>query len=236
MSLNEKFGGNTEKGVSPELEVNREVKDESKKNLENNVVQLVGKLVSDFTYSHEVCGEGFYIVELYIERLSGIGDVIPLMVSEKIIDVTKSYTGKWVEVCGQYRSYNLHEGLKNKLKLSVFVREFNLVLDDAEVKGVNQVFLDGFICKEPICRQTPMGRQIADLLVAVNRPRGKSDYIPCIAWGRNALYVSRFEVGGKVRIHGRIQSREYMKKLSEGEVEKRVAYEISVVKLEYEKN
>ena len=149
-------------------------------------------------------------------------------------DTFENHVGEWVDLVGQYRSYNLHEGLKNKLQLSVFVREIEYIDDMEEAKGVNQIFLDGFICKAPIYRKTPLGREIADLLVAVNRPYGKSDYIPCIVWGRNARYASTFEVGGRVRVHGRIQSREYVKKLSEEEVEKRVAYEISVAKLEYE--
>ena len=155
------------------------------------------------------------------------------MVSERLIDVTQNYEGEYIQVQGQFRSYNRHEEKKNRLVLSVFVRELSFVdeIDDSMI--TNQIFLDGYICKTPVYRKTPLGREIADLLLAVNRPYGKSDYIPCICWGRNARYASAFEVGGHVLIWGRIQSRDYMKKVSETESEKRTAYEISVSKLEY---
>ena len=138
-----------------------------------------------------------------------------------------------MEAIGQFRSYNRHEGAKNRLVLSVFVREIHFLEEFTDYTKTNQIFLEGYICKEPIYRKTPLGREIADMLLAVNRPYGKSDYIPCIAWGRNARYASAFEVGGHVLIWGRIQSREYMKRIGENETEKRVAYEVSVSKLEY---
>lgn len=204
----------------------------SEKVMENNRVTVIGTIVSDFTFSHAVFGEGFYLVDLSVSRLSEQADVIPLMVSERLMDVTRDYRGCTIEADGQFRSYNRHEGVKNRLVLSVFVREVQFLEEFTDYTRTNQIFLDGYICKEPIYRKTPLGREIADLLVAVNRPYGKSDYIPCIAWGRNARFASGFSVGTRIQIWGRVQSREYTKKLSETECEKRTAYEVSVSKLE----
>lgn len=201
--------------------------------IENNQVTIVGTIVSEFTFSHEVFGEGFYMVLVEVKRLSESADVIPLMVSERLIDVKADYRGEKISVAGQFRSYNRHEEKKNRLVLSVFARELEFVEEEPENAKTNQIFLDGYICKPPIYRKTPLGREIADLLIAVNRPYGKSDYIPCICWGRNARFASAFEVGGHAHIWGRIQSREYVKKLEDGDAEKRVAYEVSVSKLEY---
>ena len=200
--------------------------------IENNQVVIMGEIVSDFSFSHEIFGEGFYMVDVKVERLSDSNDMIPVMVSERLIDVTSDYRGQNIMVTGQFRSYNRHEERKNKLVLSVFAREIEFVDETPEGSKTNQSYLDGYICKEPIYRKTPLGREIADLLLAVNRPYGKSDYIPCICWGRNARYANNFHVGTRCEIWGRIQSREYMKKLSEDQVEKRVAYEVSVSKLE----
>ena len=204
----------------------------SEKVMENNRVTVIGTIVSDFTFSHAVFGEGFYLVDLSVSRLSEQADVIPLMVSERLMDVTRDYRGCTIEADGQFRSYNRHEGVKNRLVLSVFVREVQFLEEFTDYTKTNQIFLDGYICKEPIYRKKPLGREIADLLVAVNRPYGKSDYIPCIAWGRNARFASGFSVGTRIQIWGRVQSREYTKKLSETECEKRTAYEVSVSKLE----
>ena len=204
----------------------------SEKVIENNKVSVIGEVVSEFTFSHEVFGEGFYLVSLAVSRLSDQVDVIPLMVSERLLDVKQDYRGQTVEAIGQFRSYNCHEGVKNRLVLSVFVRELNFLEEFTDCTKTNQIYLDGYICKEAIYRKTPLGREIADLLLAVNRPYGKSDYIPCIAWGRNARYASGFAVGSRVRVWGRVQSREYTKKLGETQCEKRVAYEVSVSKLE----
>ena len=201
--------------------------------IENNQVSIMGKVASGFTFSHQVYGEGFYLEDILVKRLSDSEDRIPLMVSERLVDVTQDYEGEYITVQGQFRSYNRHEEKKNRLVLSVFVRELSFVEEADDSIKTNQIFLDGYICKPPVYRKTPLGREIADLLMAVNRPYGKSDYIPCICWGRNARYASAFEVGGHVLIWGRIQSREYIKKLSENETEKRVAYEVSVSKLEY---
>ena len=200
--------------------------------IENNQVVLMGEIVSRFEFSHEIFGEGFYMVDVKVPRLSDSNDIIPLMVSERLIDVEEDYCGQNIMVQGQFRSYNRHEERRNRLVLSVFAREIEFVDETPESSQTNQIFLDGFICKEPIYRKTPLGREIADLLIAVNRPYGKSDYIPCICWGRNARFASSFTVGTRCEIWGRIQSREYIKKLSEEDAEKRVAYEVSVSKLE----
>ena len=201
--------------------------------IENNQVTIMGKVATEFSFSHEVFGEGVYMVEVEVKRLSNSEDRIPLMISERLIDVHQDYTGEYIMVTGQFRSYNHHDEQKNRLVLSVFVREVTFVEEELDGAKTNSIFLDGYICKTPIYRKTPLGREIADLLLAVSRPYGKSDYIPCICWGRNARYASAFEVGGHVLIWGRIQSREYMKRIGENETEKRVAYEVSVSKLEY---
>lgn len=200
--------------------------------IENNQVVIMGEIISEFSFSHEIYGEGFYLVDVLVPRLSDATDVIPLMVSERLIDVKTDQRGAKISAIGQFRSYNRHEELKNKLILSVFVREIEFIDEIGESSKTNQIFLDGYICKEPVYRKTPLGREIADVLLAVNRPYGKSDYIPCICWGRNAHYSAEFEVGTRCCVYGRIQSREYMKKISETEVERRVAYEVSVSKLE----
>ncbi len=200
--------------------------------IENNQVTIMGEIVSRFSFSHEIFGEGFYMVDLKVNRLSESADIIPLMVSERLIDVTEDYQGYFIAVNGQFRSYNRHEERKNRLVLSVFAREIEFVETVEESAKSNQIYLDGYICKAPIYRKTPLGREIADLLLAVNRPYGKSDYIPCICWGRNARFASGFQVGERCELWGRIQSREYMKKLDEETLEKRVAYEVSVSKLE----
>ena len=204
----------------------------SDKIIENNQVTIMGKVATEFSFSHEVFGEGFYMVEVEVKRLSNSEDRIPLMISERLIDVTQDYTGEYIMVHGQFRAYNRHEEQKNRLVLSVFVREISFMEEEPDGTKTNSIWLDGYICKEPIYRKTPLGREIADLLLAVNRPYGKSDYIPCICWGRNARYASGFEVGEHVQLLGRIQSREYVKRISDTETEKRVAYEVSVSKLE----
>lgn len=204
----------------------------SDKIIENNQVTIMGKVATEFSFSHEVFGEGFYMVEVEVKRLSNSEDHIPLMISERLIDVTQDYTGEYIMVHGQFRSYNRHEEQKNRLVLSVFVREISFMEEEPDGTKTNSIWLDGYICKEPIYRKTPLGREIADLLLAVNRPYGKSDYIPCICWGRNARYASGFEVGEHVQLLGRIQSREYVKRISDTETEKRIAYEVSVSKLE----
>ncbi len=200
----------------------------------NNQVTIAGEVVSEFTFSHEVYGEHFYIVNIAVCRLSNSYDVIPVMVSERLIDVTSDYRGCVLQVSGQFRSYNRHEENRNRLVLSVFAREAVLASqEDEDEQNPNHIFLDGYVCKHPVYRKTPLGREIADVLLAVNRPYGKSDYIPCICWGRNARFADKFEVGSHIQIWGRSQSREYQKKIAEDQYEKRVAYEVSVSKLEY---
>ncbi len=200
---------------------------------DNNQVTMAGRVVSDFEFSHEVFGEGFYNITIQVDRLSNSYDMIPLMVSDRLIDVNADLKGKMISVNGQFRSYNRHDDNKNKLVLSVFVREIEILEEGAEVMNPNSIYLDGFVCKPTVYRKTPLGREIADILLAVNRPYGKSDYIPCICWGRNARFAESFEVGSRLCIWGRIQSREYQKKISEDQVEKRVAFEVSVSKMEY---
>ena len=203
---------------------------------ENNQVSMMGEIVSEFQFSHEVFGEGFYMVELAVNRLSNYSDYIPLMISERLIDTEQDYTGQLIRVSGQFRSYNRHEEKKNRLVLSVFVRELEFLDEIDENEKTNQIFLDGYICKEPIYRKTPLGREIADVLLAVNRSDGKSDYRPCICWGRNARFASGFTVGSHIQIVGRVQSREYVKRIDEENVEHRVAYEVSVSKVDLLEN
>ena len=200
---------------------------------ENNQVTMMGEIVSAFQFSHEVFGEGFYMVELAVSRLSNYSDYIPLMVSERLIDTEQDYTGQFIRISGQFRAYYRHEEKKIRLVLSVFVRELEFLDEIDENEKTNQIFLDGYICKEPIYRKTPLGREIADVLLAENRSYGKSDYIPCICWGRNARFAGNLEIGSRIQLIGRIQSREYQKRVSENELIRRVAYEVSVNKLEF---
>lgn len=195
---------------------------------QSNKVFLRGKIVSEKRFSHEVYGEGFYETDLAVERLSGQKDIIPITVSERLMTPGKFEVGSYVSVLGQFRSYNKSVDGKSKLLLTVFVRE---VLENENVENPNTIVLSGYICKEPTYRTTPFSREIADVLVAVNRAYNKSDYIPCIAWGRNARFVKNLPVGEKVCIAGRIQSREYQKKISDTEVKTLTAYEISICKL-----
>lgn len=204
--------------------MNREIK--------NNQVTLSGEIVSNFEFSNEVYSEGFYTAMLASERKSGQKDIIPIMVSERLVDVKSDWTGRFVKVSGQFRSYNKHEGKKNRLVLSVFATDFEEFEEMPFSDNYsNHIYLDGYICKPPIYRKTPLGREIADILLAVNRPYGKSDYIPAICWGRNAVYASGLEVGTRLRIEGRIQSREYKKRISDDEYETRMAYEVSTSEL-----
>ncbi len=199
---------------------------------ENNQVTIMGEIVSSFSYSHEIYGEGFYMVDVRCNRLSESCDIIPVTVSERLLDVTKDYQGKLVCVNGSFRSYNRHDEYKNRLVLSVFASEISFIDEIEDNYKANQIYLEGYICKHPVYRKTPLGREITDLLLAVNRPYGKSDYIPCICWGRNARYADSLEVGCHVKLYGRVQSREYLKKLDENTQEFRTAYEVSVMKLE----
>lgn len=195
----------------------------------SNQVNISGEIVSEFTFSHQAFGEKFYMVDVAVRRLSDQTDVIPLMVSERIFNVHKDYRGFTVEVVGQFRSYIRYDGTKNRLLLSVFVTEVHFA---EQCENFNYIFLEGYIVKPPIYRETPMGREIADIMISVTRSYKKTDYIPCITWGRSARFISRFGAGTKVRFYGRIQSRKYKKKLDDLSVEIRTAYEVSIWRME----
>ena len=207
--------------------------------LENNYLTLVGKVTGEKKFSHEIYGEKFYSFNILIPRLSGNADIIPITVSERLINDDMLREGKKLLVKGQFRSYNSYENEKNKLILTVFAKDVMEVEENEEESEIvkkeettNEVVLIGFVCKKPIYRQTPFGREIADLLLAVNRAYNKSDYIPTIAWGRNARFCQNLEVGAQVKIVGRVQSRQYEKKYEDGTSEMKVAYEVSVSSLE----
>ena len=194
----------------------------------NNKVYICGEIVSEATFSHEVYGEGFYEFFVRVARLSGQADILPVTLSERLIQGGMLCKGKTLCAIGQFRSYNKIEGGKSKLMLTVFVRE---LLDELPGKNPNSILLSGYICKPPVYRTTPFNREIADVLIAVNRAYNKSDYIPCIAWGRNARFVKNAKVGQNIQISGRIQSRKYIKRIDEETTQERTAYELSVNKI-----
>lgn len=195
-----------------------------------NKVYIEGKVISPLEFSHEMYGEGFYNLKVEVPRLSETADYLPLTVSERLIASMDLTIGKLIKVEGQLRSYNKYIDGGNRLILTVFVREIKEI--DEISKSPNQIFLDGYICKTPIYRTTPFGREITDLLIAVNRSYNKSDYIPAIAWGRNAKFSNTLEIGSHIKLWGRVQSREYEKKLGENNVIKKTAYEVSISKME----
>ena len=202
----------------------------------NNEVQLTGYVDSDLTFSHEVYGEGFYSFVMKVPRLSDISDYINATVSERLINDVSLSRGDIVTLNGQFRSYNNYSGTGNKLVLTVFVRDISHISEEEiDGKNSNYIFLNGYICKPPVYRVTPFGREITDILVAVNRAYNKSDYIPCIAWGRNARFSNSLNIGENIKLWGRIQSREYQKKISDDETVTKTAYEISVSKMELAK-
>ena len=196
--------------------------------MNNNKVYVYGQIVTDAEFSHEVYGEGFYNMTIKVERLSNQCEFIPITISERILREENLKNGDMVALKGQFRSYNKQMENKSKLSLTIFVRE---IIAKVENAPTNIIELSGYICKEPIYRTTPFNREICDVLLAVNRAYNKSDYIPCIAWGRNARFAKSIEIGEKVLIHGRIQSREYQKRLDDDNIENRVAYEISISKI-----
>ncbi|MBQ4542052.1 MAG: single-stranded DNA-binding protein [Clostridia bacterium] len=199
----------------------------------NNHVLLKGKIKELPTYSHTVMGEGFFEMFVEVERLSEEVDVLPVTISERLIENFK--IGDEIGIVGQFRSYNKLENGRSKLMLTIFVKE---LVNPKDMSEINQIYLIGYICKEPIYRTTPFGREICDMLLAVNRAYNKSDYLPCISWGRNARFVRDLEVGEKLEVQGRIQSRRYQKHKDDGTVESKVAYEISLssVVLAHEQN
>ena len=203
--------------------------------LENNHLVLVGKVTSEKKFSHEIYGESFYIFDLEVARLSGNADIIPITISERLILEKELEIGDRVEIEGQFRSYNSYENEKNRLILTVFAKDIKYLTEEEEnlaEKVSNEVTLVGYICKKPIYRQTPFGREISDILLAVNRAYNKSDYIPAIAWGRNARFCENMQVGTELKIIGRVQSRAYEKKHEDGTIENRMAYEVSISSLE----
>lgn len=200
--------------------------------IDNNMATISGKVISSVEFSHEVYGEGFYYFMLEVPRLSESSDRIPVTISERLTNKDKLEIGTILEVEGQFRSYNSYNNEGNRLLLTVFARDITFLEDEKTIKNPNQIYLNGFICKKPIYRTTPFGREITDILLAVNRPYNKSDYIPCIAWGRNARFSEKLSVGDNIKIWGRIQSRSYQKKLETGEIITKVAYEVSISKME----
>ena len=202
-------------------------------NISNNIAQVCGIVEDELQFNHEIYGEGFYTFTLKIPRLSGASDKIKIMVSDRLLSEYKPQIGDFIEIIGQFRSYNSYENGDNKLVLTVFAKEIT-PSDEALCKNPNSLFLNGYVCKEPVYRTTPFGREITDILLAVNRTYNKSDYIPVIAWGRNARYCKNFNIGDNVKVWGRIQSREYQKRISEDETITKTAYEVSVSKLEIE--
>ncbi len=194
----------------------------------NNKVFISGEIVTEAEFSHEVYGEGFYEMNVLVKRLSGQGDVLPVTISERLINDKSLKVGVTINALGQFRSYNKLVDGKSKLMLTVFVRE---LLDGVRVNNPNNIVLSGYVCKPPIYRTTPFNREIADILIAVNRSYNKSDYIPCIAWGRNARFAGSLQVGEKIAVSGRIQSREYQKRTENDEIKVLTAYEVSVSKI-----
>ena len=195
--------------------------------MENNKVFLAGEVMDEPTFSHEMFGEGFYEFNLKVKRLSDSFDILPVTISERLLG-DEVAVGNKIAVSGQFRSYNKLEDDKSKLMLTMFIRE---ILPYDENLNPNHIEITGFVCKEPVYRTTPFKREICDLLIAVNRNYNKSDYLPCIAWGRNARFVKNFEVGDKLTVSGRIQSREYQKKLDNDEIVTKTAYEVSLSKI-----
>lgn len=201
---------------------------------EDTNTTLEGIIKEEGTYSHEIHGEKFYTLKLGILRLSGYEDVIPITFSERLIQKDTLKEGKKILIRGQIRTYNKYKNGKNQLIITIFAREIEeleeFITENESI--VNEVTLTGYICKNPIYRKTPLGREITDLLVAVNRNYDKSDYVPSVVWGRNARYCKDLEIGSKINLVGRIQSRIYEKQDANGNVEKRAAYELSISSLQ----
>lgn len=203
-------------------------------NLSNNSVIVIGKIASDLEFNHKVYGEGFYSFFLNVSRLSENTDRVPITISERLIDDLDLKKGDVIQIEGQFRSYNSYTEEGNKLILTVFARNVKRIEDIEKIKNPNQIFLNGFVCKKPIYRMTPFGREIADILLAVNRSYNKSDYIPCISWGRNARFSNALNVGDNIKLWGRVQCRKYQKKLENGESVAKTAFEVSISKIEIE--
>ncbi len=207
--------------------------------IDSNLSTIVGEVITELEFSHEMYGEGFYTFKMEIPRLSDYSDILPVTISERLLVNTDLKPGAHILIEGQLRSYNRYVNGSNRLLLTIFARDLHIP-DEEELETLlrkpNELYLDGYICKAPVYRTTPFGREITDLLVAVNRPYNKSDYIPCIAWGRNARFCEKLKIGDHIKLWGRIQSRHYQKKLPNGSVLNKVAYEVSISKLEYVKD
>ena len=201
-------------------------------NTENNAVEILGTVESNLMFSHDVYGEEFYSFALNVKRLSDISDYILITVSGRLIGGINLEIGSAIFIKGQFRSYNNYMSADRKLVLTVFAKEIFAPNQEEIEENRNYIYLNGYICKMPAYRTTPFGREISDILLAVNRHYNKSDYIPCIAWGRNARFASELGIGDNVRVWGRVQSREYQKKISENELINKTAYEVSISKLE----
>lgn len=199
-------------------------------NANTNGAIICGEVIDGCRFSHRTYGEAFYNFQVGVLRNSGYEDQIIIMASERIISTMSIEVGARLCIQGQVRTYNEEVGGHNKLNIVVFAREIEEVCTDEE--GTNEIYLEGFLCKKPLSRTSPLGRKICDLMLAVNRMYNKSDYIPCIAWGRNAIYANTLEVGDRIAIHGRLQSRQYKKKCEDGEVVLKTAYEVSILQLE----
>jgi len=202
---------------------------------ENNFVEIGGIIIDKPEFSHELFDEKFYKINVESKRLSSSQDILPVIISERLIDINNLTNGKTVHVIGQFRSYNKQEEMRSRLVLSIFAKEIEII-EEEDILTLNNVDLVGYICKKPIYRKTPLGREIADVLIAVNRSYKKSDYIPCILWGRNAKFCEKLQVGTMVRLSGRIQSRKYEKKFENGEILEKIAYEVSVSKFSINKD
>lgn len=198
----------------------------------DNNITVFGLVAEEPVFNHEVFGEKFFKIMISVNRVSGTVDTLPVLISERIADLKELKTGACVMITGRIKSYNEHIGEKSKLILAIFTENIEIYENEVELPFNNDVVLRGFICKEPNYRVTPLGREITDVLIAVNRAYGKSDYIPCIVWGRTAKFVGHLPVGTHIEMTGRFQSRPYTKKISEDEIESRVAYEVSVSKIE----
>lgn len=209
------------------------------KMMETNQVRIIGTVDSEKEFSHEMYGERFYNIMVKVPRLSDSVDVLPVTISERLLINVDFDIGKYVIIEGQLRSYNRYIDSANRLVLTIFARELYVPEEEdleEELRKPNEIYLDGYICKKPIYRVTPFGREITDILIAVNRAYNKSDYIPSIAWGRNARFCDNLVVGDHIKLWGRVQSREYQKRTSSGEVETKRAYEVSISKLEFIEN
>jgi len=194
-----------------------------------NDLHLTGKLVTLPQVGHEAFGEVFYYLTLGVPRLSGAEDLLPVTISERLLEGMDLAIGNVLSIDGQVRSYNKVIDGVGRLLITAFAQRLNEV---DPYRNPNLLQLTGTLCKPPAYRTTPFGREIADLMVAVNRAYGKSDYIPCITWGRSARFSSRLHIGDRISLNGRLQSRAYQKQLPDGTCVEKVAYEVSVSQIE----